>query len=230
MSKDDDNLESLEQELKALKKKKLQKEINKLEKDLNISSKTTVEKVSKALETPTQKEKVIDEALWIVFGVLFIATLLAIVFQNNINLDSITNWTSDTQESNIAINNEESSTSDDSREISNNLANVPGLKVDVSCQIMYKGRDESTPPILKVSVKVVNSTSKVAKSMSAFITPPTDNFRNYFEKDVVGINSYLMKSVYYNIYPLNKDKVHTVFFYISSHSPGKAVSTCSGQA
>ena len=41
MNKDNDNLESLEQELKELQKKKLKKEIIKLEKELNIASKIT---------------------------------------------------------------------------------------------------------------------------------------------------------------------------------------------
>ena len=54
MNKDNDNLESLEQELKELQKKKLKKEIKKLEKELNIASKITPVRKAKQ-DNPKQR-------------------------------------------------------------------------------------------------------------------------------------------------------------------------------
>jgi hypothetical protein len=234
MSKENDNLESLERELKELKKKKLEKEINKLEKELNIfSKKTFVQNESKSLKESTQKKK--DYTLWIIFGVLFMAVLFVLGFGININSENIINTPPETQGSDNTIKNDESSISDDSnnsddgKKIENELAIVLGLTINVDCQVMYKGGDKSTPPILKVSVKVNNSTSKPLKGMSVTVIPTTNDFRDYFKNDVIS-NPNFSKSVYYDINPINKDKVHTVYFYINSHKPGKAVGTCWGQA
>ena len=78
MNKDNDNLESLEQELKELQKKKLKKEIIKLEKELNIASKITpVQKKAKPQTTPkTKAQSKSDKAFFVIFSLLLVAVLL----------------------------------------------------------------------------------------------------------------------------------------------------------
>ena len=73
MSSKDDNLESLEQELKELKKKKLKKQIRNLEKDLNLDSEQSVTN-KEVTPTPTIKVNTQpkgDRTLLVVFSVLF---------------------------------------------------------------------------------------------------------------------------------------------------------------
>ena len=85
MNKDNDNLESLEQELKELQKKKLKKEIIKLEKELNIASKITpVQKKAKPQTTPkTKAQSKSDKALFVIFSLLLVAVLLFLDLDND---------------------------------------------------------------------------------------------------------------------------------------------------
>ncbi len=85
MNKKDDNLESLEQELKALKKKKLQKEIYKLEKELSIVPKTTpAQKKTKPQATPkTNAQSKIDKILFVIFSLLVLVVLLVADLDND---------------------------------------------------------------------------------------------------------------------------------------------------
>ena len=85
MNKKDDNLESLEQELKALKKKKLQKEIYKLEKELSIVPKTTpAQKKTKPQTTPkTNAQSKIDKILFVIFSLLVLVVLLVADLDND---------------------------------------------------------------------------------------------------------------------------------------------------
>ena len=101
MSSKDDNLESLEQELKELKKKKLEKQIRNLEKDLNLDLEQSVTN-KEVTHTPTIKvntQPKSDRTLLVVFSVLFLAALAIFTINNGIvNLSQITEEVNFTQE------------------------------------------------------------------------------------------------------------------------------------
>ena len=85
MNKDNDNLESLEQELKELQKKKLKKEIIKLEKELNIASKNNScpEKAKPQTTPKTKAQSKSDKALFVIFSLLLVAVLLFLDLDND---------------------------------------------------------------------------------------------------------------------------------------------------
>lgn len=101
MSSKDDNLESLEQELKELKKKKLEKQIRNLEKDLNLNSEQSITN-NEVTPTPTVKVNTQpkgNRTLFVVFYVLFLAAIaIFLINTGTVNLSQITEEVSFTQE------------------------------------------------------------------------------------------------------------------------------------
>ena len=101
MSSKDDNLESLEQELKELKKKKLEKQIRNLEKDLNLDSEQSITN-NEVTPTPTVKVNTQpkgNRTLFVVFYVLFLAAIaIFLINTETVNLSQITEEVNFTQE------------------------------------------------------------------------------------------------------------------------------------
>ena len=220
MNEEDKNIESLEEELKELKKKKLLKEIKELENNLGIKHKKSNNK--KISSTPVEIKKINNNFYYFAFA--FGAILSIYITQvGNFNLfnsieDKLENTSSQPQQAEVTSTTTTIQESD--------IAEIQGLKVDISCYTTYKGGDKSSDPILKVKISINNSTKVQLSKMSIFVSPTPSDFRDYFKNDNT-TNRTFMKTVYYQIDNKNKDKEHFVYFYIGSMGLGKPVAKCS---
>ena len=221
MSKERDNIESLERELQELRKKKkenLLKEISALEKELGVSSVQAKSDIRKTKENKKNSSNLITLFTVLLISLVGLSVASYRYPRPELLVKAVEEKTTTAQQDAISGNFP-----------SKNTTVTGNLDVTLTCTIMYKGGDKTTNPILKVQINSTNRTGRDLKSMSFYIEPKTINFKNYFDGTTV-VGSEFNRTVYFDINPAKKYERHKVSFYITSHSPGAAIATCYAKA